>query len=191
LGDSLMTKAAKQQSTTASQIETDWMAKATQSAIDAVRKDVIDHGLNGRSMISSLSDLEWGWICSAAIFAWIKTKAQQAVAEGIGYDVPIRSMVGYSPEPWEYGAVETILPELGEIKGVDWEKPIGEWSKNQIISFACQIHRLADKALMMRSMGEEDSITQKIDQPRWERELSAGQGGPLLSRGELNDDIPF
>jgi hypothetical protein len=180
------------QSRTASQIEADWMAKATQSAIDAVRQDVIDKGLNGRSMISSLSDLEWGWICCAAIFAWIKTKSQQAVAEGIGYDVPMRSMLGYAPEPWEYGAIETILPQLGEINGVDWNKPVGEWSKDQIISFASQIHKLTDRAFAMRDKGTVDTITQRITTREIaEREFSASKGGPLMDKQELNDDIPF
>ena len=30
-----------------------------------------------------LSDQQWGWIISAAIFAWIRTRYQQAVAEGL------------------------------------------------------------------------------------------------------------
>lgn len=172
-------------------IEADWDAKATQSAIDAAREVIGANGINGRSMISSLSEIEWGWICAASIFAWIKTKSQQATAEGTGYDSPIRNMTARDPAPWEAGAVETILPALGDLKDVDWSKPIGEWSKDAIVSFAWQIHRLTDAALAARDEGAGDKIVQRLSQPVMERELSAVNGGPLLARGELNDDIPF
>jgi len=172
-------------------IEADWQARATQSAIEAAREVIGEHGINSRAMVSSLSEIEWGWICAAAIFAWIKTKSQQATAEGIGYDVAIRTMEHRNPSPWEAGAISTILPALGDLKGVDWTKPIGEWSKDAIVSFAWQIHRLTDAALAARDEGAEDKIVQRLSQPVMERELSAANGGPLLARGELNDDIPF
>lgn len=173
------------------EIEADWDAKATQSAIDAARAVVGEHGINSRVMIQSLSDIEWGWIAAASIFAWIKTKSEQATAEGIGYDVAIRTMAHRDPAPWEAGAVGTILSALGDLEGVDWSKPIGEWSKDAIISFAWQIHRLTDAALAARDQGAGDKIVQRLSQPVMERELSAANGGPLLARGELNDDIPF
>jgi hypothetical protein len=173
------------------EIEADWDAKATQSAIDASRAVVGEHGINSRTMIQSLSDIEWGWIAAASIFAWIKTKSEQATAEGTGYDIPIRTMAHRDPAPWEAGAVSSILPSLGDLQGVDWSKPIGEWSKDAIVSFAWQIHRLTDAALAARDEGAVCSITRKLNQPEMERELSAAHGGPLLARGELDDDIPF
>lgn len=173
------------------EIEADWDRKATQSAIDAARAVVSADGINGRAMISSLSEIEWGWIAAASIFAWIKTKSEQATVEGTGYDIPIRTMTGRDPAPWEAGAVGTILPALGDLKGVDWSKPIGEWSKDAIVSFSWQIHRLTDAALAARDEGAVCNITRKLNQPEMERELSASHGGPLLARGELHDDIPF
>lgn len=172
------------------QIDSDWDAQATQSAIDAARK-VVNDGINGRAMVSSLSDIEWGWLVAAAIFGWIETKAKQAVAEGCGYDTAIRSMAHRDPAPWEAGAVATILPALGNLTA-PWEKPIGDWSKDQIVAFAWQIHRLTDQALAARDEGAVDKIVQRITaQPVMEREHSAAQGGSLLARGELDDDCPF
>jgi len=171
--------------------ERDWDAKATQSAIDSARAVIGSDGINGRSMISSLSDIEWGWIVSAAIFAWIKTKAEQAVAESLGYDTAIRTMTGRDPQPWEAGALGTILPSLGSVSNIDWGRPVGEWSKDQIISFAWQIYKLADGALAARDEGATDKIVKRISQPMMEREASAMSGGPLMSRDELSDDIPF
>jgi len=185
-----MTAAAQK---TPRQIEADWDQKATQSAIDAARAIFnMDGGINPRAAISSLSNIEWGWIVAAAIFGWIETKAKQAVAEGCGYDTAIRTMAHRDPAPWEAGAVATILPALGEMQGVDWTKPVGDWSKDQIVSFAWQIHRLTDQALATRDEGARDKIVQTITQNVMERENSAANGAPLFSRNEdMNDKIPF
>ena len=172
-------------------IEAEWMEKSIQASIDAAKQVITEHDINGRAMIGSLNDLEWGWIACAAVFAWIRTKSEQAVAEGIGYDEAIRSMPGHFPQPWEAGAAASILPALGDIPGVPWDKPIGDWSKDQITTFVWNIHALVDKALMARDEGAECKITQ-TSQEKTEREMRAKHGGPLLARGELNDcDIPF
>jgi hypothetical protein len=168
-------------------IEAEWMAKATTAAIDAARSVITENDINGRAMISSLNELEWGWICSAAIFAWIRTKSEQAVAEGIGYDQAIRAMPGSYPQPWEAGVVTSILPALGDVDGVPWDRPIGEWSKDQMVSFLWQSHCLVEQALSCRDEGAECKITQSVV----ERELSARNGGPLLARKEMSDDVPF
>lgn len=182
-----MAQAAKKHS----DIEAGWDSKATSAAIAAAREVIGANGINARAMISSLNELEWGWICAASIFAWIGTKAQQAVADGIGYDQAIRQMSHRDPAPWEAGAVSTILPALGDLKGVDWAKPVTEWSKDQIVTFAWQIYRLTDSALAARDEGATDKIVQRYSQPIAEREMSAKNGGPLLARKELDDDIPF
>jgi hypothetical protein len=171
-------------------IEAEWMAKATRSAIDAARDVIGEHGVNGRSMISSLNELEWGWIACAAVFAWIRTKSEQAVAEGIGYDDAIRAMPDRAPQPWDAGTVTAILPALGNIDGVPWEKPIGDWSKDQMVTFVWQAHCLVEQALAARDEGQADKITQ-VSQAVAERELSARHGGPLMSRKELDDECPF
>lgn len=176
---------------TAAESEDEWQKKATSSAIAACRDVVGNGGINGRALVGSLSDLEWGWIAAAAIFAWIKTKSEQAVAEGVGYDIPIRTMTYRGSEPWEAGAIASILPALGSMKDVDWSKPVGEWTKDQIVSFAWQIYKLTDGALAARDEGATDKIVRRLSQPQMERELSATQGGSLMSRGELNDEVPF
>ena len=173
-----------------SDIEADWDVKATQSAIDAARQVVSGDGINARATIGSLSEIEWGWLVAAAIFAWIKTKSQQAVAEGCGYDEPIRSMPSRDPDPWEAGAVETILPALGDL-ALPWEKPIAEWPKPVITDFSWRIHKLVEDALAKRDTGAGCTIARKLSQNETERELSAAHGGPLLARTELNDNIPF
>lgn len=167
--------------------EDEWQRRSTASAIASARDVVSKEGINARVPVGSLGDLEWGWIVAAAIFGWIKTRAEQAVHEGTAYDLPIRTMAG-EPPPWEAGAIETILPALGGMNGVDWSKPVGEWSKEQIVSFAWQIYKLTDGALARRDDGNKPV---DYSQSKAERIASANVGGPLMSRAELNDDIGF
>lgn len=165
----------------------EWQRRATAEAIAACKDVVSGDGINARAMIGSLSDLEWGWIVAAAIFGWIKTRAEQATVEGRSLDETVRNM-GRDPDPWEVGALVTILPQLGQIEA-DWSKPIGEWSKEQITSFAWNIHRLTDSALAARDLCKSGMLA--IDRNRTEREASAMAGGPLMSRREMDDEIPF
>jgi hypothetical protein len=171
--------------------EDEWQRRATASAISAA-KDVLGDGLNARAPIGNLSEIEWGWIAAAIIFGWIKVRAEQAVSEGVSYDSTIRRALHRDPAPWEAGAVETILPKLGSLEGVDWAKPVGEWSKSQIVGFAWQIYKMVDGALQARDDGAgQGPKILKFNREQSERETSAANGGPLLSRNELNDDIPF
>lgn len=164
------------------------MTKATDSAIEGVREAMAS--INSRAAIGSLSQLELGWIAMGAVFNWIKTKSEQAVAEGVGYDETIRAM-RLLPPPWEVGAVTSILPALGNVEGVPWDKPMNEWSKQQIICFSWNAYQLVNAALQARDAGSADKLTQKASRSTAEREHSARNGGPLLSRKEWDDDIPF
>lgn len=170
--------------------EDEWQLRATEAAIAAVRGVLSKDGINQRAMIGSLGDVELGWLACAAIFAWIKTKAQQAVAEGEHYDQPIRSMSYRDMEPWEVGALEAALPGLADLQNVDWARPLGEWSKEDMARLMWRAHRLADAALAARDNGERGAIV-KFSREKQEREISAARGGSLMSQDELNDQIPF
>jgi nitrous oxide reductase accessory protein NosL len=168
----------------------DWQLRATESAIAAVRGVISKDGINQRAMIGSLSDIELGWFVAAAIFAYIKTKAQQAVAEGQHYDEPIRTMTYRDMQPWEIGAVEAVLPGLADLPGIDWSKPVGDWSKEDMARFVWRAHRLTDSALAARDNGAAGAVI-KFSKEKAERELSASRGGSLMTQDELNDQIPF
>lgn len=182
-----MTATAK----TARQHEADWDVKASQAAIDAAKSVISGDGINSRAMISSLSDIEWGWIVAAVIFGWIKAKAEQAVAEGCGYEEKIKFMAGAEPQPWEAGAVASVLGILAETPGIDWSQPVGSWTKDQITTFTWQAHKLVAQAIDRRNEGATDKIVQRLSQPAMEREISAKHGGSLMSRAELKDEVPF
>jgi hypothetical protein len=86
------------------------LAKATKAARDTAITPSIPPDMT----IRDLGDREWLWIISAAIFAW--TDAQRDSMRN-GYD-----------------GVDGILPKLGELP-LDWNKPLKDWSKEEIVGF--------------------------------------------------------
>jgi hypothetical protein len=176
----------------------EWLRRASAEAVVAM-KDMIGDGKSfaKKTPLGGLSDIELNWLSMSAIFGWTKVRAEQAVAEGLPSEILLRDVKHGDPAPWDYGAVETILPALGNIEGVDWSKPVGDWSKAQIISFAWQIHKLVDLACLARDeckVGEVNKPqTREIpSQEKAERVYSASKGKSLMSRKELMDDqVPF
>jgi hypothetical protein len=167
----------------------DWQAEAAANAVAAARRVVSGKEINGLARVSSLSEIELGWIGYAFLFGWIETKAKQAVAEGQGYDATIRTMHDRDPAPWESGAVASTLPAVGGFD-LPWAKPVSEWSQEQMIQLLWKGHRLTAAALVARDEGATDKLT-RPSRERVEREHSAANGGPLMTPEELDEEVPF
>ena len=108
------------------QREDEWQQRATAAAIAAARRVVLGNeaAVNMNTPVGRLSDIEWGWIVAAAIFAWIATRAEQATAEGLDTERAIRVTGFARGEPWDAGAIAAILPELGDDASIDWSQPL-------------------------------------------------------------------
>jgi len=173
---------------TASALEDHWQRRSTAAAIEAARKVVrVDCVIPPGTPIGRLGDVEWGWIVAAILFGWISTRAEQATAESIDTELAIRTS-GLDPKPWDAGAVATILPELAETPGVDWSKPLGEWSRETMIEFLLAAMRLVRKAMTARDISER-GITRNSSASVIARQANAAAGGPLMTPDELNDPI--
>ena len=58
--------------------ENDWLAKATEAAIAGARKVALNStSLPMKTPVGRLSDVQWGWIVTGAIFAWVRTRVEQ------------------------------------------------------------------------------------------------------------------
>jgi hypothetical protein len=164
-----------------------WQRRATAAAIAAVRQVIDSNAISRTTPIGRLTDPELGWLFVAALFAWIRTRAEQATSEGWDTEETLRT-TALTPAPWDAGAVAYILPKLGELSGVDWERPIGKWSKDQIVHFLVAAGKLITTAMIARDL---DGGIVATDQPleQMQRIASAEAGGPLAAPGELDDDI--
>jgi hypothetical protein len=85
--------------------------------------------------------------------------------------------------------VTSILPQLGNVPGIDWNAPVGTWSKDQIIGFAWNIYTLISGAFEARKASGVGIVTSSKD--RVERLHSAANRGPLMSRKEQTEECPF
>jgi hypothetical protein len=165
-------------------VDSDWDIRSTAASIQACKEVVCPGSINPRAAIGTLSDTEWYWIASAAIFASINVRALQAVAEGTDYDSAIRRQHDQNPPPWDAGAIESILPILAEMT-LPWSSPIGSWPKSQMVKLCWRIFQLAEEAMKSREKGQVDTITRKLSLVETQREASAAVGGGLLAPGEM------
>jgi len=172
-----------------SALEDQWQHDATAAAIEAARGVVqMDGPIPPGTPIGRLSDTEWGWIVAGILFGWIETRARQATAEQIDTEQAVR-MTGLDPEPWDAGAVITILPDLADAcKSIDWAQPLTKWSREEMAEFLITAMRLIRKAMIARDLSEK-GITKKSSASTVARQANAAAGGPLMTPDELNDEI--
>jgi hypothetical protein len=165
-----------------------WQRRATAAAILAVR-DVIKGGtIPPATPISRLGDVEIGWLFAASLFAWVKTRAEQASSEGWDTEETLRQ-TGLDPQPWDAGAVANVLPQLGALEGFDWDGPVGAWPKDQIVRFLLEAMKLIRNAMIARDVGGSIVVTKRRPLDEMQRIASGEAGGSLTAPGELNDDL--
>jgi hypothetical protein len=172
-----------------SAIEDAWQRQATAAAIAAARGVVKHDGpIPPGTPIGRLSDIQWGWIVAAILFAWISIRAEQATAEQLDTERTIR-MTALDPQPWDAGAVATILPELAAAcPDIDWAQPFGAWPRETMVEFLLVATRLIRKAMIASDISER-GITRKSSADTIARQANAAAGGPLMTPDELNDEI--
>jgi hypothetical protein len=172
-----------------SAIEDAWLRKATAAAIAAARKIVGDGAVNPAAPVGRLSDVEWGWIFSSSLFGWIMVRGEQAAVEQLDSELTIRA-VGYDPNPWDVGAIAAILPDLSETPGIDWTKPLANWTREEMLNFLTAAFVLIRKSTIARDLSGA-TITRKSSAAQLARQANAAAGGPLMTSVELNDPIGF
>jgi hypothetical protein len=169
----------------------EWQRRSTAAAIAAARDMITkDDVIRLSSAVGRLTDAEWGWIVAAVLFGWIKTRAEQATSEGI--EKAIR-FTGAEHEPWDIGAIASILPELAAQAPVNWSVPVGAWSKDDMLAMLNTAFRLMRRAMAARDFGEKAPASEDpgVVANVLSREANAGVNNPLMTPKELNDAIPF
>jgi hypothetical protein len=128
-----------------SAIEDCWQLEATRVAIEQARAVVAGGAVPPLTPIGRLSDTEWGWVVAAVLFGWISTRSRQATSNGVGPDKYLYVNEMLSPDPWDAGAIEAILPELGNCQA-DWSKSLSQFSREEMITFLGDAYDLIGKA---------------------------------------------
>jgi hypothetical protein len=162
-----------------------WQRQATRAAIEGCRKIIKDGVIPAGTPIGRLGDGEWGWLVSAALFGWISTRAEQAVADQTKTELVVR-VTGLDPEPWDAGAIASILPELAQ-SSVDWTLPLTHWPRETMVEFLVTAMRLIRKAEIARDLSGR-GVTRQSSTAVIAREANAAVGGPLMTPDEFNDE---
>jgi hypothetical protein len=173
-----------------SAIEDQWQRDATAAAIAGARGVVqMDGPIPPGTPIGRLSDIEWGWLVAAVLFAWISKRAEQATSKGLDTEQTIR-LTALDPQPWDAGAVAATLPELADACAgiIDWSRPFTAWSRDQVVEFLLTAMRLIRKAQIARDFSTK-GVTQRSRADVIARQTNAAAGGPLLAPDELNDEF--
>jgi hypothetical protein len=133
--------------------ENKWQDKATAAAVKGARKVALTfkgkQGIPGGTQLMSLSEAQWGMIVTGAIFGWICTRCEQAIAEHLNQEDAVR-LTGLSPSPCDVAVVTSILPTLAEKADVNWTKPLKAWSKDVMTNFLMLAWDLISKAEVAR-----------------------------------------
>jgi hypothetical protein len=147
--------------------EDEWLRRATDAAIAGARKVAGNcQGLPPMTPVGRLNDAQWGWIVTAAIFGWIQTRVEQAIAEGLDQEQAVR-LTRLSPSPCDVAVVSSILPALADQAAIDWSLPLAAWSKNTMTNFLMLAWQLINKAKVARDQGP-GKVLRKLQD--WERD---------------------
>ena len=170
-------------------LEDEWQRRATAAAIEAARGVITLGGpIPPATPVGRLNDTELGWVLAAMLFAWIRTRAEQASCEQLDTEQTIR-MTGLDPEPWDAGAVTAILPELASTcTNIDWSQPLTAWPKDTMVEFLLTAMRLIRKATIARDLSDK-GISRQAGASTIARQANAAAGGPLMTPDEWNDEI--
>jgi hypothetical protein len=132
--------------------EDDWQAKATATAIAEARKIATGSAPLMNTPVGRLTDLQWGCIIAGALFGWITTRHQQAIAESWDPEEAVTDG-GFTPCPTDVAAVRSILPKLANQAGIDWSQPLSSWSKDTMSDFILLAWQLVSRADCEREYG--------------------------------------
>lgn len=143
------------------ELEDRWQTKIEFAVVEALQRNIIDGKfLTAKTTLGSLNHREWADIAWTAICAFITMKAQEAVEYGTPGGLNIKVIPRNDPEPWEQGTVEACLPALGDIvEQIGAEKPIGAYSKAQIVKLIWTAIKLYRAAEAGRDAAERGALT--------------------------------
>jgi hypothetical protein len=140
-------------------------AAAYHAAVD-LAQTAIGEGdglVSPNARIGSLSAWEWMKLCEGAVSGWIIARSRQLTAERCG-DESFFLATGVEPPAAELGVCAFCLPALGELiaKMGLTDKPIGEWSKREVLLFVWHAAEFVTEARTRRNEPGEISVAELL-----------------------------
>jgi hypothetical protein len=167
-----------------------WTKAAFDSVVAAVKDLISDAGpIKPHIPIGRLTLSELGWVGSTAVGTWVRTRSEQAAAEGWDYERAAHS-TQLEPDPWTTGAIAGVLPKLVDALDTpdfDWSKPVTEWPKDHVIAFLLTGFNLISHALAARDAAENPANVTSANPDLIARELNRASGNPAMTIAEQRE----
>jgi hypothetical protein len=152
------------------------LEQATTAMITAARKMALTNSPLMNTPVGRLTDQQWGWLCTASLFAWIRSRTEQAIGDGSDVEKMICE-TGLTPSPVNVAVVTAILPKLAETADIDWALPLLAWSKEQMMNFLLKAWTMIEQAEIVAAHNK-NGVLRKAD-------------GNLDGGGDDISDVPF
>jgi hypothetical protein len=169
-----------------------WLRRATAAAVAKVKELIGQKELiRSDTPAGWLSQAQLTWIVSAAVWAWIAVRSEQAATEGLDPERAVR-VTGLNPNPWDLGAVKAILPQLGkECAGFNWSRPANQWTRDELAQFLLKGFDLIKHATDARDAVERQIAGEPINPDIVARQINRAGGNPAMTADEIRDDVAF
>lgn len=135
-----------------------WQHRTEFEVVEALKRNIDGEFLTAKTPLGSLNHSEWAGIGWTAICAWISIKSQEAVDNGTPQGLSLRTIPLQDPEPWEAGTIEACLPALGDLIVELGDKPIGAYSKAEILKLLWTAIKLYKAAEAGRDIAETGAL---------------------------------
>jgi hypothetical protein len=151
------------------------LEQATTAMIAAARKMALSNSPLMNTPVGRLTDLQWSMLCTAALFAWIRVRNEQAIGDAGDVEKMICE-TGLMPSPVNVAVVTSILPKLAETADIDWALPLLAWSKDQMANLLLKAWTMIELAEIVAAQSRHGVLQKAGD---WDK------GGDDIS------DVPF
>ena len=80
------------------------------------------------------------------VLAWTRGRAYGATIDRKGRAYVTADAKGFEPDGYTLGYAEGILPALGGVSGLPWDKALKDWSKDEILRLVASSAELVEDA---------------------------------------------
>lgn len=120
------------------------MANYEEKAMEAAAKAAVS--LARQITKTHLKPMEARAFAFGTVLAWTQGRAYGASVDRKGRAYVTADAEGFEPDGYMLGYAQSILPALGGVSGLPWDKPLNDWSKDEILRFVAASAELVEDA---------------------------------------------
>lgn len=120
------------------------LANYEETAMEAAAKAAVS--LSRQIWRSHIKPSEARAFAFGIVLAWTQGRAYGASIDRKGRAWVTDDAQGYEPDGYTLGYAESILPALGGVSGLPWDKALQDWSKDEILRLVASSAEMVEDA---------------------------------------------